>query len=415
MKISVMIYERGNSINGPVVNQKRLLHALKSRGYKIQVLCLYHESSPLCDDLQNSGVTAHKYPAGKYTHETVPWIIKSLQEFEPDLFVSDWIAPGAIAGRWLRQAGIPTVGGLRSDDSYFWSLMDRFAMKNAGIWALSGVFCVNRELEVRLQDRLCRRTRTCFIPSGVPFPSVIPPKQHPVKMVYLGRIEVRQKQILETTRAMCNAVLNVRNATGMLVGNGPDEESVKQIIKDKGCTAKIQLKSRVEPEKIPSLLKEFNVIVLLSDYEGTPGALMDGMANGLVPICINSGGGVSELVSDGQSGLFVNDHGRDFVNAIRRLNDDEPLIQKLSKNARKRIREDYTLEHTVKRWESFFETLLLNSGPRLPIKLPRKIRLPKQHPDMLGFDYRPPSKRQILTNKCRITLGAFKNMLLGRN
>ena len=234
-------------------------------------------------------------------------------------------------------------------------------------------------------------------------------------MVYLGRIEIRQKQILETTRAMCNAVLNVWNATGMLVGNGPDEQSVRQIIKEKGCDAKIQLKPSVAPEELPALLKGCNVIVLLSDYEGTPGALMDGMANGLVPVCINCGGGVSELVSDGQSGLFVNDHGEDFVNAIRRLSDEETLLHKLSKNAREHIRGEYTLEHTVKRWEGFFETLLREAGPRAPIKLPRRIRLPKQHPDMFGFDYRPPLKREILTNKCRIALGAFKNKLLGRN
>jgi glycosyltransferase involved in cell wall biosynthesis len=56
-------------------------------------------------------------------------------------------------------------------------------------------------------------------------------------------------------------------------------------------------------------LIEHNILILLSDYEGTPGAVMDGMACGLVPVCTDISGGVQELVIPDQTGLLVRDRG----------------------------------------------------------------------------------------------------------
>src|SRR5262249_6835133 len=47
----------------------------------------------------------------KYTKQRVRWIFDWLAEDPPDVFVANAVSPAAYyAGRWLREAGIPTVG-----------------------------------------------------------------------------------------------------------------------------------------------------------------------------------------------------------------------------------------------------------------------------------------------------------------
>lgn len=41
-------------------------------------------------------------------------------------------------------------------------------------------------------------------------------------------------------------------------------------------------------EQLRSYLANSHVLILSSDYEGTPGAVMDAMACGLVPVCTTS-------------------------------------------------------------------------------------------------------------------------------
>ena len=163
IRLSFVIYEDGNAVNGPIVNQQRLLYALHKIGYRIQVISLYHKSTPVLDRFKKAGITTTKYhKAGRFTCDTVLWILKELEIFQPDIFIPDWIAPAAYAAKWLRETGVPTIGALRSDDSYFWALMDVFAGKKSGRWALSSVFCVSRQLENRLNQGLSNHAAVSF-------------------------------------------------------------------------------------------------------------------------------------------------------------------------------------------------------------------------------------------------------------
>ena len=62
IRLSFVIYEDGNAVNGPIVNQQRLLYALHKIGYRIQVISLYHKSTPVLDRFKKAGITTTKYP-----------------------------------------------------------------------------------------------------------------------------------------------------------------------------------------------------------------------------------------------------------------------------------------------------------------------------------------------------------------
>ena len=84
-------------------------------------------------------------------------------------------------------------------------------------------------------------------------------------------------------------------------------------------------------------LKEIDVFVLPSYFEGLPMSLLETMSFGSVPV-ITDVGSIGSVVHDEENGLFIRmKNSDDIVDRIKRLTSDRSLFAKLSKNARKTI------------------------------------------------------------------------------
>ena len=118
---------------------------------------------------------------------------------------------------------------------------------------------------------------------------------------------------------------------------------LNQLISKENCEGKVLLAGSIAQNQIQEKLKDHNIIVLLSDFEGTPGALMDGMAVGLVPICLKCPGGIEELVIDNKTGLLASNRNESFVEKLSLLSNNSKLFRELSGSARKHIHENYSL------------------------------------------------------------------------
>jgi len=94
----------------------RFLPNLRRRGIELRVLCFHlspEEEFPTARSLRQAGFscTTVSEEEMKYTKQRVRWIFDRLTEDPPDVFVVNAVYPAAYyAGRWLREAGIPTVG-----------------------------------------------------------------------------------------------------------------------------------------------------------------------------------------------------------------------------------------------------------------------------------------------------------------
>jgi len=159
-----------------------------------------------------------------------------------------------------------------------------------------------------------------------------------------------------------------------------------------------------------------HVLVLLSDYEGLPIALMEAMACGLVPICRQMRSGIPELVEDGITGLMVSDRGDAFVAAVRRLRDSLELWEKLSTAARALIEAEYSHEVCAAKWEAFLKELHKSARQRQPIIIPRRFQLPPIHPGLGREDNRKPTKPalpKLLLLWLKRRAGKVKRWLIG--
>jgi glycosyltransferase involved in cell wall biosynthesis/SAM-dependent methyltransferase len=380
------------------VNARRLLPELVRRGHEVHAMILYWGgAAPSAAAMESRGVIVHKAPFHRYTEQNVRWFLRTLQAIGVDVFVPNLSVAGWYAARWAREAGVPTVAAHRSNDSFHWEMVDRFVLGPAE-WAVSGIVCVNEWLCAQIDARQPQSTRTTVIPSGVPMTAkVAHHRPGPIRLVYVGRLIHEQKRVFDLIDSLARVMKLLPDAEASLIGNSAreDEDAIDRRIASHGLQDHIRRLGVIEPENLSETLAAHHVLVLLSDYEGTPGSVMDGMAAGLVPVCLDIPGGVRELVIHEKTGLLVKDRGAEFTAAVIRLAGDPVLREQLAGNARRLIEERFSLEVAADRWDCFLRLLVSESGPKTGIRYPRALELPPVCPAFAREDRRRPSLKTL--------------------
>jgi len=254
-------------------------------------------------------------------------------------------------------------------------------------------------------------TQLCVIPSGVPIPTECSDQDGALRIAYVGRLEQKQKRILDVVIGMCSVLKKVDRTTATIFGSGSEQQAIKQIISSNGLDHRIFLRGVVSQECIQNELIKHDIIVLFSDYEGTPGALMDGMACGLVPICTDIPGGVRDLVKNSDTGLIVQNRDDAFVSAVDKLNTMPTLRKSLAVAARQHVIRNYSLDVCACRWEAFCSELIASRGQRRKIIMPSRFELPPVHPDLASEDYRRPRGLCLMLKQGRQFVSVVKTVL----
>jgi glycosyltransferase involved in cell wall biosynthesis len=399
-KVTFCIYDKPDSVGGPVTWVQRLLPALRDHGIEARCLFLLHwgDTGPALSALRSQGFDCQAVLAHERTEDRVRWILDRLRENPPDVFVPNLVVAGYFAARWAHEAGIPTVGVLHSDDDFYRGLQSEFVFA-AEAFRVSAVVCVSRELEREVLARRPLATLVRRIPYGVPVPPTkVERTPQTLRIAFVGRLAEEQKRISDVTRALCKSVREVPGTEAVIYGDGPDRAAVERILATEGAGLEVRLEGRIASEEVQQRLLAFDVIVLLSDYEGLPIALMEAMACGCVPVCLRVRSGIPELVEDGVTGLLVGDRGEDFVRAIRRLRDDPDLWQRLSDAARASIAAAFTDTQSAAQWAKLLQHLYRVSGTKRPIANPRGLSLPPVNAALASADVRttaPPAPVRI--------------------
>jgi glycosyltransferase involved in cell wall biosynthesis len=273
--------------------------------------------------------------------------------------------------------------------NFYPGLVDEFVVGRAA-YQVSAFVCVSKWLEQAVLERRPKGILVQSIPCGIPLPESVAKRPNGrLRLAYVGRLVEEQKRISEVTRGLCRAVREVPGTEAQIYGDGPARAAVEQILRREGGGLPVQLVGFVENDQIPKHLLECHAVVLLSDHEGLGLSLLEGMASGVVPIGFRGAPGVTEFVVDGLTGLLVGDRGDEFVAAVRRLREDPALWERLARSAHAKVEAEYSEKVCADRWQELFHELVNSSGPRKPLRIPRRLHLPAVHPSLRLLDPRP--------------------------
>lgn len=407
MKITFCASDFPNRVGGPYAWLPRLLPLLRERGIESKVLFFIPGNKKKCRAVQLVKEQGFQYSVKKsprYTDQRIRWILEQLQEDPPDVFIPNLIVPAFYASRWVKKAGIPTVGVMHSDDPFYYGVLDQFVFGKSD-YKLSAFVAVSRFIEENIHNKGKTQSLIRCIPYGAPIPSITTKKaSEKLRIIYVGRLVEEQKQISLLTKAFCRAVREVPNTEAIIYGSGSSSDAVEKIIAEQGQGISVKLGGRIDSDKVQQHLLKSHVIVLLSDYEGLPIALMEAMACGVVPVCLRIRSGIPELIEDGMTGLLVDDRGDSFTNAIRRLQQESGLWEKLSQGARSKMETEYSDSIAGDLWAELLQELYQNSNKHQTIQIPRFFSVPPVHPAFVKRDPRRPSLGERL-------LGKFPNLI----
>lgn len=104
-------------------------------------------------------------------------------------------------------------------------------------------------------------------------------------------------------------------------------------------------------DNMPEKLKEYNLYVNSSITETLPLSVMEAMASGL-PVVATPTDGSKLIVQDGKTG-FICETPQKMADCFRELLKDEALLKEMSRQARIRIEESFSLSSYINNFESF--------------------------------------------------------------
>lgn len=379
VKVTFVVYGP-NQINGPNVWLQRFLPELVKFGIEPHALFLMNSDKP-CEVLKNlrqNGIKCTVIQKQKYTEHNIIQILKILKADPPDIFVPNMSVPAYFASRWIKEAGIPTVGTLHSDDNFYHELIKYF-VNGLPEYRLSGIFCVSKFIEELVKSVNVGNIEVLRYSYGINLPpKVVEEPVDRLNLVYTGRLIQRQKRIFDVITSLIYAVTGIPDTYATIYGEDREGGRVIETINNLNLGEKLKYGGLLKIDEIfPALLKH-HVFILLSDYEGLSISLMEAMGCGLVPICTKTRSGAMEIIRHNENGLLVDNREADFINAVKRLKYEKGLWLRLSKAARETIEREYTIQDCASKWAEFLTNLLKKSKPKSSIHIPNinEIDLP---------------------------------------
>jgi glycosyltransferase involved in cell wall biosynthesis len=101
-----------------------------------------------------------------------------------------------------------------------------------------------------------------------------------------------------------------------------------------------------------SVYQEADLLILTSDFEGTPNVVLEAMASGL-PVVATQVGGLKEIIRNGETGYLVEPDSPETIERLLSLIEDSSLRCNVGMRARQYVKS----EHSVERLPALLENL----------------------------------------------------------
>ncbi len=141
----------------------------------------------------------------------------------------------------------------------------------------------------------------------------------------------------------------------VLLGDGKTKAGIEELCRQAGVSERVIFAGFCPQETVRQWLCASDLFVCPSIREGLPYSLIEAMFAGL-PVVSTSVGGIPELVEHEKNGLLVppGDAGA-LAGAMLRMHDDPKLAARLGDSGKLRMKEEFSIQHMVRRIEELYE------------------------------------------------------------
>ncbi|WP_424355165.1 glycosyltransferase family 4 protein [Methanobacterium sp. MBAC-LM] len=282
-------------------------------------------------------------------------IIHSLRKFKDrDIVHVQWPIPNGLGALFLKKIhGIHYINTIHGEEVY---LSKRYHTLFALNWFVNNsVKTITNSSATRdscLESGI-EKEKLDIIPFGVDIdfykPLKIPKDKKMFHILAVGYL-IERKGFEYLIKAVKEVLTQHENVRLTIVGSGPLEEKLKNIIKELKLESNAKIMKNVSDDELLQLYNSSDLFVLPSivdsqgNTEGLGVVLLEAMACGL-PVIGSDTGGIPDIIQNDETGLLVPEKNiLGLSNAILSLIEDEELKDKLAVNGYNKVREKFNWE-----------------------------------------------------------------------
>jgi glycosyltransferase involved in cell wall biosynthesis len=224
---------------------------------------------------------------------------------------------------------------------------------------MDGLAMVSRSILERLQAHAVFANLPLYqLTLGVSMPDashvVQPDAFRPLRILYLGRLEQEQKRVRLFPPIWQQLCASGISCHWTIAGNGPEMAFLKESLKNNPPHQTITFLGVVPYVKVSDVLREHDVFLLASDYEGLPLSLLEAMGHGLVPVVSLLKSGIPEVVDDTNGLLVPINDVAGYARAIIHLHEHREELATKAAAARTRVQTHFSVTAMTDRWLATF-------------------------------------------------------------
>jgi len=144
----------------------------------------------------------------------------------------------------------------------------------------------------------------------------------------------------------------------IIIGDGIQREYLERLCSDLGISQRVSFRGRKMPAEVLGFLKNIDLFVLASNWEGFGLALIEAMSSGK-PVVATKVGGIPEIVEDGECGFLVPPGDpQALAEKVIYLLRNRDLATEMGKEGRKRVETLFSLDNMIVKLEGLYQDLL---------------------------------------------------------
>ncbi len=325
---------------------------MKEKGHNVAIMSF--PGGELEKLAKENNITFHPNIYFRNTFNPIPGlkamkrIIEVASIFNPDIIACH----SSIAGFWTRLAiknRIPTVftahgwgftDGVPRIKKRIVALAERVAQKYC-----NRIICVSEyDRQLAIKNKVAKEDKLITIHNGVEL-FQREKVDSAINIVFVGRLSnPKDPELL----IQAFSELKESNTNLFIIGGGEKEEKIKRMGGDN-----IQITGSLTRAETLSKLKNADIFVLTSNYEGFPITILEAMSFGL-PVIASDVGGVSEIVDDSVGYLIKRGDKEELKRTLKELITNKSLREEKGARARKKIQESFTIDKMLEKTEQVY-------------------------------------------------------------
>lgn len=282
-------------------------------------------------------------------------IEKIIQNFQPLVIHAHDSDTSAYVARFLsKKYNIPYIITLRGLNK----VADKQVKKNL---KMASTLVAISSQQIKVADRILPNCKLFFIPHGIGehfYNSKLTGKKinNPIRLVTVARL-LKLKNIDLVIKSMA---LFQFDFVYDIYGVGPEDDSLKLLIKNLGLNDKIRLKGSIPNQVLNSRLKEYDIFVMPSYPESLGRVYFEAMASGL-PVIATKNTGIDGIITHEKEGFLLNhknvsEFTSDLHSILFQCIHNRGYYQELSKNARE-FADHYSWDNVVPKYLKIYNQI----------------------------------------------------------